>query len=114
VHRSGSKVWSYCLGGRTAMCWHCGMPCIRPPIVSFADEDPDKLSFLHTVRVVRRKLPLMAAFPRLIKSQFTTVCSMRSCKNVSYPVADAVIRVAWSGRWATGRLSSWNTPHNKS
>ena len=28
-----------------------------------ADEDPDRLSFLHTVRVVRRKLPLFAALP---------------------------------------------------
>jgi len=28
-----------------------------------ADEDPDTLSFLHTVRVVRRHLPLHAAFP---------------------------------------------------
>jgi hypothetical protein len=27
------------------------------------DEDPDRLSFLHTVRVVRRKLPLFAALP---------------------------------------------------
>jgi Insertion element 4 transposase N-terminal/Transposase DDE domain len=27
-----------------------------------ADEDPDRLSFLHAVRVVRRKLPLYAAF----------------------------------------------------
>jgi len=27
-----------------------------------ADEDPDRLSFLHAVRVVRRKLPLFAAF----------------------------------------------------
>jgi IS4 transposase len=26
-------------------------------------EDPDQLSFLHTVRVVRRKLPLYAAIP---------------------------------------------------
>jgi IS4 transposase len=26
-----------------------------------ADEDPDRLSFLHAVRVVRRKLPLFAA-----------------------------------------------------
>jgi len=30
-----------------------------------ADEDPDRLSFLHAVRVVRRKLPLFAAFPPL-------------------------------------------------
>jgi len=28
-----------------------------------ADADPDRLSFLHAVRVVRRKLPLFAAFP---------------------------------------------------
>jgi hypothetical protein len=28
-----------------------------------ADEDPDRLSFSHTVRVVRRKLPLFAALP---------------------------------------------------
>jgi len=28
-----------------------------------ADEDPDRLSFLHAVRVMRRKLPLLAAFP---------------------------------------------------
>jgi IS4 transposase len=28
-----------------------------------ADEDPDRLSFLHAVRVVRRKLPTFAAIP---------------------------------------------------
>jgi hypothetical protein len=28
-----------------------------------ADEDPDRLSFLHAVRVVRRKLPLFPATP---------------------------------------------------
>src|ERR671919_202005 len=28
-----------------------------------ADEDPDRLSFLHAVRVVRRKLPQFAALP---------------------------------------------------
>jgi hypothetical protein len=28
-----------------------------------ADEDPDRLSFVHAVRVVRRKLPLLHAFP---------------------------------------------------
>jgi hypothetical protein len=28
-----------------------------------ADEDPDRLSFLHAVRVVRRKLPYLAAIP---------------------------------------------------
>ena len=29
-----------------------------------ADEDPDRLSFLHAVRVVRRKLPLLAPYMR--------------------------------------------------
>lgn len=28
-----------------------------------ANEDPDRLSFLHAVRVVRRKLPQFAAIP---------------------------------------------------
>ncbi len=28
-----------------------------------ADEDPDRLSFLHAVRVIRRKLPMFAALP---------------------------------------------------
>jgi hypothetical protein len=28
-----------------------------------ADKDPDELSFLHTVRVVRRKLPRFATLP---------------------------------------------------
>jgi hypothetical protein len=28
-----------------------------------ADEDPDRLSFLHTIRVVRRKLPMFGAIP---------------------------------------------------
>lgn len=28
-----------------------------------ADEDPDRLSFLHTIRVIRRKLPAFGAIP---------------------------------------------------
>ena len=28
-----------------------------------ADEDPDRLSFLHAVRVVRRKLPFFNSIP---------------------------------------------------
>ena len=28
-----------------------------------ADEDPDRLSFIHAVRVVRRKLPTYGAIP---------------------------------------------------
>ena len=28
-----------------------------------ADEDPDQLSFLHAIRIVRRKLPVYSAIP---------------------------------------------------
>ena len=28
-----------------------------------ADEDPDRLSYVHAVRVIRRKLPMAAAIP---------------------------------------------------
>ncbi len=28
-----------------------------------ADEDPDRLSFIHAVRVVRRKIPLFRVIP---------------------------------------------------
>ncbi|HTE17016.1 MAG TPA: IS4 family transposase [Armatimonadota bacterium] len=34
-----------------------------------ADEDPDRLSFLHAVRVVRRKLPLFAALPPSVQAR---------------------------------------------
>src|SRR5918998_910341 len=33
-----------------------------------ADEDPDRLSFLHAVRVIRRKLPLFAALPPSVQA----------------------------------------------
>jgi hypothetical protein len=35
-----------------------------------ADEDPDRLSFAHAVRVVRRKLPLFAALPPSRQARF--------------------------------------------
>src|SRR3712207_1997499 len=34
-----------------------------------ADEDPDRLSFLHAVRVVRRKLPLFPALPPSVQAR---------------------------------------------
>jgi hypothetical protein len=36
-----------------------------------ADEDPDRLSFLHAVRVVRRKLPTFAAIPPTAQSSLS-------------------------------------------
>ena len=37
-----------------------------------ADEDPDRLSFLHAVRVIRRKLPRFAAIPPASPGFFRT------------------------------------------
>jgi len=36
-----------------------------------ADEDPDRLSFLHTVRVIRRKLPIFGAIPPSAEDSFS-------------------------------------------
>ena len=36
-----------------------------------ADEDPDRLSFLHAVRVVRRKLPAFNAIPPSTQTGFS-------------------------------------------
>ncbi|MBI2174297.1 MAG: IS4 family transposase, partial [Candidatus Omnitrophica bacterium] len=36
-----------------------------------ADVDPDRLSFLHAVRVIRRKLPLWAAIPPSGENSFS-------------------------------------------
>jgi hypothetical protein len=36
-----------------------------------ADEDPDRLSFLHAVRVIRRKLPAFAAIPPSAENSFS-------------------------------------------
>jgi hypothetical protein len=36
-----------------------------------ADEDPDQLSFLHTIRIVRRKLPVYSAIPPSAEESFS-------------------------------------------
>ena len=43
-----------------------------------ADDDPDRLSFIHTVRVIRRKLPVFAAIP---PSAATRLSSKRARRN---------------------------------
>lgn len=44
-----------------------------------AAEDPDRLAFLHTVRVVRRKLPLFVAIPPLGREERSiSACSTKS------------------------------------
>ena len=64
-----------------------------------ADEDPDRLSFLHAVRVVRRKLAVYGAIPPHGRGMhFIKPCSTRSSRNVPCPAAIAVISVASSAR----------------
>ena len=40
-----------------------------------ADEDPDRLSFLHAVRVIRRKLPAFGAIPPSAENQLSSSCT---------------------------------------
>lgn len=42
---------------------HFAVRCLMHEAALKADEDPDRLSFLHAVRIVRRKLPAFAAVP---------------------------------------------------
>jgi hypothetical protein len=42
---------------------HFALRCLMVQASAAVGGDPDELSFLHTVRVVRRHLPLHAAFP---------------------------------------------------
>ena len=53
-----------------------------------ADEDPDQLSFLHAVRVVRRRLPIAIAIPPVgIGRPSMTRISTKSSKNASAAAA---------------------------
>lgn len=40
-----------------------------------ADEDPDRLSFLHAVRVIRRRLPVFGAIPPSAENQLSSSCT---------------------------------------
>ena len=58
-----------------------------------AGEDPDRLSYVHTVRVVRRKLPGLVAFPpRSGGLNGTRQCSPRFCRSAWSPAAAAKTR----------------------
>ena len=46
------------------------------------DEDPDRLSFLHAVRVVRRKLAAFNAIPPCAGKPSMSASSRRSCRSV--------------------------------
>jgi len=64
-----------------------------------ADEDPDRLSFLHAVRVVRRKLAPFASFPpHRTGRHFMRLCCGKSWTNASSRVARAATRAVSSAR----------------
>ena len=64
-----------------------------------ADEDPDRLSFLHAVRVVRRELPLFAALPPLGPGPpCMRPCWPRSWRSGSRAVAAGGCRAASGAR----------------
>jgi IS4 transposase len=61
-----------------------------------AEEDPDRLSFIHAVRVIRRKLPAAVAVlpPLSTGTHSMTPCFARSCRSGSLTDANDAIRVA--------------------
>lgn len=64
-----------------------------------ADEDPDRLSFLHAVRVVRRKLQAFTAIsPHNSRQRCMTPCSRKFSKSVSSRAGAAVNRAASNAR----------------
>jgi len=40
-----------------------------------ADEDPDRVSFLHAVRVIRRKLPAFSTIPPSAENELSSSCT---------------------------------------
>ena len=58
-------------------------------------EDPDRLSFLHAVRVIRRKMAIFGAIPPLrTNPNSITKCWRKSSKKNAPPAAAVTIRVA--------------------
>ena len=58
-----------------------------------ANVDTDRLSFIHAVRVVRRKLSAFTAIPLCRGKPFMSRCSKRFCKNRLPAAAVGEIRV---------------------
>jgi len=64
-----------------------------------ADEDPDRLSYVHAVRVIRRKMPFATAIPpRAVGEPFTARSCGRFSKSVCGRVAADVHREESRGR----------------
>ena len=64
-----------------------------------ADEDPDRLSFLHAVRVIRRKMAVYGAIPPCEAGEpFIRRCLAKYSRNASSPAAIAAISAGSSAR----------------
>ena len=75
------EFWGFLLG-------HFAVRGLMHEAALAADEDPDRLSFTHAVRVIRRKLPQLAAFPPLGGGRgFMRPCSKKSWRNEWSPAA---------------------------
>jgi hypothetical protein len=51
---------------------HFAVRGLRHEAALKAGEDPDRLSFLHAVRVIRRKLPIFGAIPPSAENRFSS------------------------------------------
>jgi hypothetical protein len=63
-----------------------------------ADEDPDRLSFLHAVRVVRRNLAAFAALPPKQRAAFHAAVLAESCKSASSPAETTAVPAGSSAK----------------
>ena len=63
-----------------------------------ADEDPDWLSFLHAVRVIRRHLPRFAVFPLGGVRRCIATCWTKSWRNACKAAAAGKTRAASNAR----------------
>jgi hypothetical protein len=70
-----------------------------------ADEDPDRLSFVHAVRVIRRKLPQAPAIPPSPKA-----CLARSCTQRNSPGALAAPRTPPQQTWRQTKDEQLSAP----
>jgi hypothetical protein len=63
-----------------------------------ADKDPDRLSFLQALRVIRRKLTVFLALSLASAVPCVTLCSTKFSMRTSCPVVTAAAGMASSAR----------------
>ena len=83
-----------CLGDRIFPSYKLWQTAAQTGAVLRADEDPDRLSFLHSVRVVQRRMARSAATPLGTGKLFMKRSLMRLCKSAAVSAATGLIHVA--------------------